>query len=159
MDNVLAMQGVVRHRTAYRLSDAQAIRVVEEGGGSAGLGHLLELAALFPGVCPGAVVGRIANGVVGNSSSVVGGHLVLPVGIAIGVGDRLENCAQRASGVGIPLLGKDIAATVIVVYPGGAGAAGGSVAGIVHPGELAQIVVNIRSGHAVTGGGENVARV
>ena len=120
MDNVLAMQGVVGHRAAHRLSDAQPIRVVEEGGGGAGLGHLLELAAFLPSVRPGAVIGGIANGVVGNSGAVVSGHLVLPVGIAIGVGDRLENRAQVAGGVGIPLLGQDIAAPVIVVYPGGA---------------------------------------
>lgn len=64
MDNVLAVQGVVRHRTAYRLSDAQTIRIVEEGGGSAGLGHLLELATLLPSIGPGAAVGWIAKGII-----------------------------------------------------------------------------------------------
>ena len=41
MDNVLAVQGVVGHRAAYRFSDAQPVRIVEEGGGSAGLGICL----------------------------------------------------------------------------------------------------------------------
>ena len=74
MDNVLAVQGVVvRHRTAYRLSDAQAIRIVEEGGGGARLGHLLELASLLPRLRPGAFIGRISNVVVGNVGAVVFG--------------------------------------------------------------------------------------
>ena len=85
MDNVLAVQGVVGDHAVHRLPDSQIIRIVEEGGGSARLGHLLELPAFLPGIRPGTVIGRIANGVVGNGGAVVGGHLVLPVGISIGV--------------------------------------------------------------------------
>ena len=55
VDDVLAMQGVVSDGAAYSLADAQAIGVVKEGGRGAGFGHLLQLAALFPGVGPGAV--------------------------------------------------------------------------------------------------------
>ena len=88
MDNVLALQGVVRHRAAHRLTDAQAICIVENGGGGDRLGHLLELPALFPDAAPDAVIRRVANVVVGKGGAVVGGHLVLPVGIIIGVGTR-----------------------------------------------------------------------
>ena len=143
MDNVLAVQGVVRHRAAHCLSDPQPIRVVEESGGSVGLGHLLELAALLPSVRPGAVIGGIANDVVGNGSAVIGGHLVLPVGIAIGISNGLEHGAQGAGGVGIALLVQEVAAPVVFVGPGGAGGAGGGVVLVVHAGQLAQGVVGV----------------
>ena len=55
VDDVLAMQGVVGDGAAHGLADAQAIGIVKEGGRGAGFGHLLQLAALFPGVGPGAV--------------------------------------------------------------------------------------------------------
>ena len=41
MDNVLAVDGVISHRATHRLSDSQTIRIVEKGGGSAGLGICL----------------------------------------------------------------------------------------------------------------------
>ena len=69
VEDVLAVQGVVGDHAVHRLTHAQAIRVVEEGGGSAGLGHLLELPAFLPGVRPGTVVGRIANGIADYSPS------------------------------------------------------------------------------------------
>ena len=69
--------------TVDRLAHAQALSVVHEGSGGAALGHLLELAAVLPGVGPGAVGKRIANGVVGNRRAVVGGELVFPVVIAV----------------------------------------------------------------------------
>ena len=73
VDDVLAMQGVVGDGAAHGLADAQAIGVVKEGGRGAGFGHLLQLAALFPGVVPGAVGERIANGIVSDSSIVESG--------------------------------------------------------------------------------------
>ena len=63
VDDVLAMQGVVGDGAAQSLADAQAIGVVKEGGRGAGFGHLLQLAALFPGVGPGAVGEGIADGI------------------------------------------------------------------------------------------------
>ena len=94
--------------------DAHALGVVDEGGGDAGLAHLLELAAILPGVGPGAVAGGIANGVVGNSRAIVSGELVLTVRVAIGVVNRLEG---GAGGVRIPGLAQDVAAAVIFVDP------------------------------------------
>lgn len=63
MENVLAMQGVVGHRAAYLFSDLQPIRVVEEGDSSVGLGHLPELTALVLSVHLGAIIDKIANGI------------------------------------------------------------------------------------------------
>ena len=62
-----------------RLAHAQALGVVDKAGGGAGLAHLLELAAVLPGVGPGAVGQGIANGVVGDRDAIEGGELVLPI--------------------------------------------------------------------------------
>ena len=45
------------------------------------------------------------------------GHLVLPVGIAVGVVNRLEDRSHGARGVGVPLLVQDVAAPVVYPYP------------------------------------------
>ena len=95
VDDVLAMQGVVGDGAAHGLADSQAIGVVKEGGSGAGFGHLLQLAALFPGVGPGAVCERIANGIVGDGIAVVLGQLILPGGI-VGVSDGLQHGANGA---------------------------------------------------------------
>ena len=67
VDNVLAVQGVVGHRTVHRFLYSQPFAVVLERrcGTAATVLHLLELPALFPGVAPGAIIGRIANRVAG----------------------------------------------------------------------------------------------
>ena len=148
VDDVLAMQGVVSDGAAHSLADAQAIGVVKEGGRGAGFGHLLQLAALFPGVGPGAVGERIANGIAGDGGTVVLGQLILPGGI-VGVSDGLLYSANSASGVGIALLVEDIAATVVFIGPGGAGGAGGGVGRIVDPNQLAQLVVDIGGDHVI----------
>ena len=46
-------------------ASTQTVRVVGHVPGGGAVGHGLELAATFPGVCPGAIVQGIANGVVG----------------------------------------------------------------------------------------------
>ena len=61
--NVLAVQGVVGGAGAgCHLLHTQAVSVVLEGYGFTRLRHALKLAALFPGVRPGAVAGRGTNG-------------------------------------------------------------------------------------------------
>ncbi len=79
----LMIKMIVGDHVVDRLAHAQALGVVNKAGGGAGLAHLLELVAVLPGVGPGAVGKRIANGVVGNRRAVVGGELVFPVVIAV----------------------------------------------------------------------------
>ena len=62
----LRIKRIVGDHVVDRLAHAQTFGIVDEGGGGAGLAHLLELASVLPGVSPGAVAGRIANGVVGH---------------------------------------------------------------------------------------------
>ena len=61
--DVLAVQCVVsRTSAASNLLNTQAVLVVLELDGFATLNHTLELAAFLPGVSPGAIVQRVANG-------------------------------------------------------------------------------------------------
>ena len=64
MDDVLAVEGVIGDHVIDRLAHTQAVGIVDEGSGGAGLAHLLELAAVLPGVRPGTVAGGI-RGVMG----------------------------------------------------------------------------------------------
>ena len=83
VDDVLAVESVVGDHVIDGLPHTQALGVVDKAGGGAALAHLPELVAVLPGVDPGAVGKRIANGVVGNRRAVVGGELVFPVVIAV----------------------------------------------------------------------------
>jgi len=65
VDDVLSMQGIVGHRAVDGFLHPQPFAVVLERRRGAGLHHLLELPALFPGVAPGAVTRRAANRVAG----------------------------------------------------------------------------------------------
>ena len=65
MDNVLAVEGVVGHRAVHGFLYPQPFAVVLESRCGAGLHHLFELPALFPGVAPGAVTRWVANHVAG----------------------------------------------------------------------------------------------
>ena len=60
--------------------------------------HLLGLTAGLPCVHPRSVVQRVANRVIGDRLAVVTGQLVLPVGIAIDVEDRLNRRSDCARG-------------------------------------------------------------
>ena len=159
VDDVLAVQGVVGDHAVDRFPHPQTVGIVSKGGGGRAVGHLLQLPALLPCVRPRAVAQGIANRVVGNGRAVVGGQLVLPVGIAVSIRDRLEHVAHAAGGVGIPLLRQNVPAPVVIIEPSRARAAGGSIIGVVDANQLAQIVVDVGSGHAVAGGGEYVAHV
>ena len=63
MNNILAVQGVVGIYAVDGFADTQAIGIVSKSIRGAGLGHLLQLTALFPGVCPCAVGEGIVDGV------------------------------------------------------------------------------------------------
>ena len=62
--DVLAMQNVVGDRSIHRFPHAQALSVVNKAGGGAALAHLLELAAILPGVGPGNISRQIADAII-----------------------------------------------------------------------------------------------
>ena len=70
--------------------------------------HLLELAASLPCVRPLPVVQRIANRVIGNRLTVVRRQFILPVAVAIDVGDRLNRRSDCVRGVGILDLAQNV---------------------------------------------------
>ena len=147
MDNILAMEDIVRIGISdiavavihAGLAGAKAVGILREGKRiiarftKVPLVHSPQLPPTVPGVMPFAVVSRIANIIIGNCNSVIRRHLVFPIGITVSIENCLELCANSIGSIGVPFLAQDIAAPVIVVYPGGAGAAGGSIVGIVHP--------------------------
>ena len=149
----LTVELVLRLGTIDNLAHTQPIVVVFELHGCAGLRHLLELAACIPGIRPRSVIQRISNGVVGNGFAVVAGQLVLPVGITIDIGNGLLRTAQRAGGVGILHFGGDVAATVVVVYPGGI------LMRIVHTDQLAEGIIDVSCGQVAALLGDDVAAV
>ena len=89
----------------------QAVVVVLELHGHAALAHLLELAALLPGVRPSPIIERVANGVVGDRLPVIRGQLVLPVAVRVRIGNGVY---RRAGGEGVVRLGGDVPAAVVV---------------------------------------------
>ena len=123
-----------------RLPHAHAVVVILVLNDFVALRLTLQLASRFPGVCPAAISGQIANGVIGQRIRTVSNQLVLPRAV-IGVACRIRRTAQGSGGVSIPLLAEHVAAPVILVDPCGAAAACGCVCGIVHAGKLAEGVI------------------
>ena len=63
--------------------------------------HAAQPATVDPRIVPGAVVGGIANGVIGNGLAVERSQFVLPVGVAVGKEIGLYSRAHGAGGEGI----------------------------------------------------------
>ena len=108
---------------------------------------------MFPGVGPVAVGGDVADGVTGNSLSVVARQQIAPVTVAVGVVDGLNGGTQLAGGVGILFAAQDI--TGVIVGPGV-----GKITGlVVLPQQLVGTVVNIAGGMRAVRDAEDVAVV
>ena len=72
---------------------------------------------MLPRVRPCTVVGQVADVIAGQRLSIVAGQQILPVAVAVTVGDGVLHRAQRAGGVGVLRLTEDIAAVVVGVDP------------------------------------------
>ena len=127
-------------RLLHDLLHAHAVVIILERYARAFRAHLLELATRFPSVAPRPVVGRVADCIVGNRLAVIAGQLVLPVAVAVGVGNCLNRRADCTRGIGIPDFGSDVPAAVVVVHPGCI------LMRIVCANQLTQRVVLIRRG-------------
>ena len=168
VDNVFAVQGVVGHRTVHGFLYPQPFAVLLERRRGAGLHHLLELPALFPGVAPGTVTRRVANHIagygvgyrrVGANLHAVLGQLVPPVAVPVGVSHGFLDRSDRSGRIRVPLLIQHVAAQVVGIYPGGVGGAAGRIVLVVYPDQLAQIVINIVGGLAVLDNGREVVHI
>ena len=160
MHNVLAVQGILgRAGGDSCFLYPQAILVVGEADRFAALAHALQLTSLGPGISPGTVTYRIANGIVGDGCTIVRRQLVLPVGIAVGEAVRPDRSTDRTDGVGIGSLAQNVAAQIIGIHPSRAIAACRGVIGIVGSDQLAQQIVGIADRLDAIADADDVARI
>jgi len=163
---ILAMVGVIGViRPVYRFADAHAAGIVSKRYTLIALFHAAELAALFPGIVPGAVREGIADSIISIRDTIVRSQLILPIAV-VGVGIRTQNGGGRIAvfiaccGKGVVLLIDDVAAPVVFEGPGGAAAAAGNgVEGIIGTDELAQGIVLVGGHHTIAGNGSDIAVV
>ena len=175
MHNVLAMQGVVGYLADditrgiivvhAGLLGAQTVFVVLKGDliiallAQFPLMHAAQPATVDPRIVPGAVVGGIANGVIGNGLAVERSQLVLPVGVAIGKEIRLYSRTNGASSKCLRDFALNIAAQIIGIQPSSARSIGSGVMRGVHSGQLAQQIIRIRDGFIAIADADDVAAV
>ena len=73
------------------------------------------IAGDFGSFSDGVVVGQVADGITGQRLSIVAGQQILPITVAVTIGDGVQRRAQCAGGVGVLRLTEDIAAVVVGV--------------------------------------------
>jgi len=160
--DILAVQRVFRCTGAgCGFPGPQAVLIVLEGDRLRAVdpGHLLQLPPVLPGIGPGAVVQRVAHGVVGDGRAVKRRQLILPSCVAVGVRVAFRGRAHRAGGIRISRLGQDVAAQVVGIHPGGAPRARGHVRLVVHADQLPDSVVHIAGGLGAVADAYDVAVV
>ena len=145
--NLAAVEEEFRGGAVHRFGRSDAISVVLIVVGVAAVGDFPQLPA-HPGV-GGAVVGEhVADAVVGDGLAVVLGQQIGPAAVAIGVCLGLQNVAQGAGCIGVPLDRQDVPGLAVGVDEGG-------VLGLaVVAGQLVFLVVGILlpQGLGVVGG-------
>lgn len=160
MHNVLAVQGILgRAGGDSCFLHPQAILVVGEADRFAALAHALQLTSLGPGISPGTITYRIANGIVGDGCTIVRRQLVLPVGIAVGEAVRPDRRTDRTGGVSIGGLTQDVAAQIVGIQPSRAIATLCGVIGLIRADQLAQQIVGIADRLDAIADAGDVARI
>ena len=151
--NLAAVEEELRGGTVDCLAGADAVGVVLVAVGVAAVGDFPQLPA-HPGVA-GAVVGEhVADAVVGDGLAVVLGQQISPAAVAVGVGLSLQNLAQGAGCIGVPLDRQDVPGLAVGVDEGG-------VLGLaVVAGQLVFLVVGVLlpQGLGVVGGPDPLGR-
>ena len=116
--NLAAVEEEFRGGALDCLAGADTVSVVLIAVGIAAVGDLPQLTA-HPGVA-GAVVGEhVADAVVGDGLAVVLGQQVRPAAVAIGVSFGLQNLAQGAGCIGVPLDRQNVPGLAVGVDEGG----------------------------------------
>ena len=100
------------------LAGADTVGVVLIAVGVAAVGDFPQLPA-HPGVAGAVVAGHVANAVVGDGLAVVLGQQIGPAAVAVGVGLSLQNLAQGAGCIGVPLDRQDVPGLAVGVDEGG----------------------------------------
>ena len=116
--NLAAVEEEFRGGAVDCLAGADTVSVVLVVVSIAAIGDFPQLTA-HPGVGGAVVAGHVANAVVGDGLAVVLGQQVRPAAVAIGVGLGLQNLAQSAGCIGVPLYRQNVPSLAIGVDEGG----------------------------------------
>ena len=116
--DLAAVEEKFRGGAVDRFAGADAVGVVFVAVSVAAIGDFPQLPA-HPGV-GGAVVGEhVADAVVGDGLAVVLGQQIRPAAVAVGVGLGLQNIAQGAGCIGVPLYRQNVPGLAVGVDEGG----------------------------------------
>jgi len=128
-------EGVLRGDAVHPLLCSDPGIVVLEAQVLGSIGQALQLPSILPGIDPAVIGQGIAYGIIGDCLAVVGGQLVLPAGVPIGIGNSGKLCSQYAVGVGVFLLGQEVPTCIVGVCDGLA------CVSIVFPDDFVQLIV------------------
>ena len=151
--NLAAVEEEFRGGAVDCLAGADTVSVVLVAVGIAAIGDLPQLPA-HPGVGGAVVACHVADAVVGNGLAVVLGQQIGPAAVAVGVCLGLQNLAQGAGCIGVPLDRQDVPGLAVGVDEGG-------VLGLaVVAGQLVFLVVGVLlpQGLGVVGGPDPLGR-
>jgi len=129
----------------------QSVGIVGIRPGGGAVGHGYQFPAMLPGEGPAVQGVGVADAIVGNSRTVVGGEQVTPGFVSVGIGDRICGCTQGTGGVSVLGTGLDI--TGVVVSPG----VGKAASLVILPDKLILLVVDIAGGIHAVADGKNIA--
>ena len=116
--NLGAVEEKFRGGAVDRLAGADAVSVVFVAVSVAAIGDFPQLPA-HPGVAGAVVAGHVADAVVGDGLAVVLGQQIGPAAVAVGIGFGLQNLAQGAGCIGVPLDRQNVPGLAVGVDEGG----------------------------------------
>ena len=116
--NLAAVEEEFRGGAIDCLAGADTVSVVLIAVGIAAVGDFPQLPA-HPGVAGAVVACHVADAVVGNGLAVVLGQQIGPAAVAVGVCLGLQNVAQGAGCIGVPLDRQDVSGLAVGVDEGG----------------------------------------
>ena len=137
---VEVLMGLAVITATDRLANPHALGIVGVGYGGSAVGHAGKLSAVFPGVCPCAVVHRVAHVVILDGFAVIGSQQVAPVIVIVGISNRICGRAKCAGSIGVLFAAEDIAG--IVISPD----TGESTCLIILPDQLIGGIIDIAGG-------------
>ena len=116
--DLAAVEEKFRGGAVDRFAGADAVGVVFVAVSVAAIGDFPQLPA-HPGVAGAVVACHVADAVVGDGLAVVLGQQVRPAAVAVGVGLGLQNIAQGAGCIGVPLYRQNVPGLAVGVDEGG----------------------------------------
>ena len=116
--NLTAVEEILRGDAVDRLARSYPVGVIGEAQRLRVLGRSGQAPAR-PVKAPAEIARRVTDGVVGDGLTVVGRQQITPGAVAVGVGFGLQDLAQSAGCVGVPLDRQDVPCLTVGVDEGG----------------------------------------